>query len=421
MNRLAVVGLLLLALLASHAFADSHLVVLEGSLVQTTDYVYRLTLEPEGRTLDANVALLDPVDQPWYKVDILDQSFTASAPWSSDWETADSNGNRTAKFMWSNAPSEVTLERHVRATSEALYGPIVLADPFPVEKSSLPWSVRSDLQQTDQAQCNDSTIASFANGITAQSPTQLDAVIRILSWIRSEVRYACSAELCDPVYRVDAVFTMQKKMGNCVSYANLAIAMLRAAGIPAVDANGFVADRTESNASHAWIAAYFPSYGWIEFESADWMPAYREAPLTFLMPQHLTMWLGASDLGVSRARFSEKHEASFEILERPEEKTHVEAYAKADQPIAWVLTVKNPVYEDSWIDLAIERAPAGWTAVLTETRVLILDGAVSRSVDVLITVIPPTSARSGTTEEVVVVGSLEGTEIGRATFSITVP
>ena len=421
MKRVPFVGLLVLLIGCVAAFSDSHLVVLEGSFIQDTEYVYRLTLEPDGRTLDANVALLDPVDQPWYRVDIFDQSFTANAPWSSDWETTDSNGNRTAKFMWSNAPAEVTLERHVRATSEAVYGPIALDDPFPVDKSSLPWSVRSDLQPTDQAQCNDSTIASFANGITAQSPTQLDAVVRILSWIRHEVRYACSAELCDPVYRIDAVFTMQKKMGNCVSYANLAIAMLRAAGIPAVDANGFVADRAESNASHAWIAVYFPSFGWIEFESADWMPAYREAPLTFLMPQHITMWIDASDLGVSRARFSERHEASFEIRERPEEKTYVEAQTSAGKPLAWVLTVKNPVYEDSTIDLSIENVPTGWSGVLTETRVLILDGAASRSVDVLFTVIPAESARSGTTEEIIVVGSHKGDEIGRVTFSITVP
>ena len=228
MIRRVSASLLVLLLASFLAVADSNLVVLEGAFIQDTEYVYRLTLEPEGRTLDANVALLDAVDQPWYIVDILDQSFTASTAWSSDWESTDANGNRTAKFMWSNAPSQVTLERHVRATSEAVYGPLTLADPYPVERSSLPWSVRSRLQPTDQAQSTDSTIAAFANGITSQSPTQLDAVIRILSWIRSEVRYACSAELCDPVYRVDAVFTMQKKMGNCVSYANLAIAMLRA-------------------------------------------------------------------------------------------------------------------------------------------------------------------------------------------------
>jgi len=45
----------------------------------------------------------------------------------------------------------------------------------------------------------------------------------VLSWIRHEVEYACSKDLCDPVYRTDALFTMEKRKGNCVSYAQIAI------------------------------------------------------------------------------------------------------------------------------------------------------------------------------------------------------
>jgi hypothetical protein len=421
MNRIGLIGFLMLLTITCQAFADSNLVVLEGSLIQTTDYVYRLTLEPEGRTLDANVAMLDAVDQPWYKVTILEQSFTSSTSWSSRRDAIDLNGNQTAQFDWSSVSGQVVLERHVRSVSEAIYGHISLSDPFPMDENSLPWSIRNKLRPTDQYQSTDSTIAAFASGITGPSPTQLDAVVRILSWIRREVRYACSAELCDPVYRTDALFTMQKRMGNCVSYANLSIAMLRAVGIPAVVVNGFVADRAESKASHAWIAVYFPSHGWIEFESADWMPAYGEAPQSFLMPQHITIWRDAEDPGISHAGFSERHEAVFEITERPEEKTHVAVRAEAGQPISWVLTVKNPVYEDSLVILAVESAPEGWDVVLSETSVFISDGSASRSVDVLLTIIPSGNTTSGTSNQVVVVCTHEGAEVGSTTFSVTVP
>jgi hypothetical protein len=277
------------------------------------------------------------------------------------------------------------------------------------------------LRSTDQYQSDNATIAAFAAGVTDPSATQLDAVVRILSWIRLNLRYACSAELCDPVYRTDALFTMEKGMGNCVSYANLSIAMLRAAGIPAVEVNGFVADRAESNASHAWIAVYFPSRGWIEFESADWMPGYREAPQSFLMPQHITIWRDAEETGISYAGFSERHEATFEITERPEEKTHVTAHAEAGQPISWILTVKNPVYEDSSVTLAVQSAPEDWDVALSETNVFISDSSASRSVDVLLTIIPSGNITSGTSNQVVVICTHRGVEVGKVTCSLTVP
>lgn len=421
MNRIGLIGFLLLLTVACQALADSNLVVLEGSLIQTTNYIYRLTLEPEGRTLNARVAILDPVDQPWYKVSLLEQSFTSSTIWSSRVDEIDVNGNRTAQFDWSSVSGQVVLERHIRSVSEAIYGPIHLSDPFPIDKNSLPWNIRNKLRPTDQYQSDNSTIAAFATAITGPSPTQLAAVVRILSWIRREVRYACSAELCDPVYRTDALFTMEKRMGNCVSYANLSIAMLRAAGIPAVEANGFVGDRAESNASHAWIAVYFPSSGWIEFESADWMPAYREAPQTFLMPQHITIWRDAEDPGISHAGFSERHEATFEITARPEERTYLLAHAEAGQPVSWVLTVKNPVYEDSLVALTIESAPEGWGVTLSETDVFISDASASRSVDVLLTVIPSENTVSGTSNQIVVACTHEGSDVGSVTFSVTIP
>jgi len=420
MNRVMFVGALLLLTITCHVAGSSNLFVLEGSFTQTTDYVYRLTLEPEGSTLDANVALLNPVNQPWYQVSILDQYFTSSVPWSSRWDDTDANGNVRAKFDWYQVSDQITLERHTRTISEAIYGPISLPDSFPVDRNALPWDVRRKLSPTDNWQSDDSTINAYADSITSASVTQLDAVIRVLSWIRREVRYACSAELCDPVYRIDAVFTLTKRMGNCVSYANLAIALLRAAGIPAVEANGFVADREKSNASHAWIAVYFPSQGWIEFESADWMPAYREAPLTFLMPQHITMWRDATDIGVSRAGFTERHEAVFEITERPEEKTAVAAQVQAGQPIAWVMTVKNPVYEDSTVHLSVKSAPTGWSVVLSESELFISDNLISRSVDVLVTMTPPAHAISGASEQIVIACNHDEAETGEVTFSVTI-
>lgn len=127
----------------------------------------------------------------------------------------------------------MTIERIVHATSEAIYGAIRLPDPFPVSLDALPSYCIDALGATSACPSDDPLLAAFAEGLTAASATELDAVVRVLSWIRREIEYACSKDLCDPVYRTDALYTMEKRKGNCVSYANLAIALLRPAGIPA--------------------------------------------------------------------------------------------------------------------------------------------------------------------------------------------
>ena len=420
MRRVGFVTGLLLLVFTKTVVADSNLAVLEGTFRQTTEYVYRLTLEPEGKTLTANIGLLDPVDQPWYCVAIHEQSLTASPDWNSRFDRTDTGGNRAVELHWENVSGEVIVERRVRATSEAIYGPILLPDPFPIPTDSLPLFCRDALVATEQYQSEAPTLKAYAEGLTAPSPTQLDALIRVLSWIRREVEYACSKELCDPVYRTDALFTIAKKKGNCVSYANLAIALLRAAGIPAVEVSGFVADRAESRACHAWIAVFFPSAGWVEFESADWMPAHGDVPITFLMPQHLTIRRGDVTEGVSHAQFSERHEAAFEIVEQPESKTSVTGSTIASQAIAWVMTVDSPTYEDAKLLLSAEGTPTGWRVVLSETEIFIGENDVSRSVDVLVTILPPAGTAPGGGEQIVVVCTHEGSEVGRVIFDVSI-
>lgn len=422
MRRVLIAVFILFACATVGQAAASNLYVLEGSLVQSTDYTYRITLQPDGSRLDCNVSLLDSVNQPWYRVSILDQAIHASTMWSDRYDSENRYGYRSARLNWYSAPAEVIVEREVRTRSEAIYGPITLSDTFPVSRDALPWSIRSSaLAATDQSQSDDAAIISTADAVTAESVSQLDAVVRILSWIRRTVVYACSAELCDPVYRTDALFTLEKKKGNCVSYAHLAVALLRAVGIPAVEAEGFVADRAESSASHAWIAVYFPSYeGWIEFESADWMPAYREAPVTFLMPQHLSIRIGEATDGISRARFSERHEASFTITQRPEAKTEVRGAVAAGQPIAWVMTVERPSWETAQLHLSVLDAPAGWTVSLSERDLVIDENDVSPTIDVLVTIIPPAQASRGTIGVITVGCSQQGTSVGNVRFEVEV-
>jgi transglutaminase-like putative cysteine protease len=342
------------------ARGSSWLYALEGVFRQETEYTYRLSLTPEGESFDVTLPLLLDVEQPWYRVAIESQEVVSDIPWRTRWEEDDPWGwpSRWATLTWGATSDEVCVERIVRAVSEAEYGVIRLRDAYPVDPASVPIEGYDGLGPTSQIQSGDPAIVAIAESLAAGCRTELEVVVRLLGYVRRTVRYACGRELCDPVHRTDALATYERGIGNCVSYANLALALLRAVGIPSVDAFGFVADRAESSAGHAWISVHFPSRGWVEFESADWIPGYGEAPVTFLMPQHVTIGVNGQR-GVSQVTFTEKHLSTFEILERPERTTELHGESHPGEAISWVLTLEADDWEQHHFDLALDGVPDG--------------------------------------------------------------
>ncbi|MEW5826329.1 MAG: transglutaminase domain-containing protein [Candidatus Bipolaricaulota bacterium] len=418
MRRKGLASLIVMAIscLAMGA-SSSWLYVLEGTFRQEIDYVYRVMLEPDW-SVSATVPQLRETTQPWYAVDVLGETIGSTLAPSSEWTETDGWGTRWTTFFWNQLVDSTTFERTTRLVSDATYGAMHTNDPYPLDRkvtSSLP---REALRATQSIQKDDAAISALARAAVAGCATELEAVARLLSVACERTVYACSADLCEPVYRVDAVYTLELGKGNCVSYANLVLALLRSAGIPAVAAHGFVVDREESHAGHAWISVYFPSWGWVEFESADWMPAYGEVPTTFLMPQHVTAYLGEGQ-GVSTAGFSEEHQTSFTILERPEAKASVEATCGAGETVAWALSVDGRCDEPTVVELTISGVPAGWRATLSNDSP-ILDPSSPRALDVLLAVTPPASSARGEAATLLVRATVNGTHVGEASFAVTV-
>jgi hypothetical protein len=87
----------------------------------------------------------------------------------------------------------------------------------------------------------------------------------------TDVREAARAS-CDGVSSVECFATI--KSGYCEYYASTMTILLRQAGVPARVAYGFLGgdrapDGTEvvsAGAGHWWVEAYFPGYGWVEFD-----------------------------------------------------------------------------------------------------------------------------------------------------------
>lgn len=101
-------------------------------------------------------------------------------------------------------------------------------------------------------------------------------------------------------------FLFQNKKGYCAYYAGATLFLMRALGIPSRVATGFLTvDRSSKNPgwyffyedqAHAWVQAYFPGYGWIDFDTTVPSVDQQQAPKPDETPP-LTMqqaWLVAN-------------------------------------------------------------------------------------------------------------------------------
>lgn len=102
-------------------------------------------------------------------------------------------------------------------------------------------------------------------------------------WLRRNITY--NQTIPDPPVGVDPLdwFLFDLKQGYCNYYATAMVVMLRSQNIPARMAGGFSQGafdtqsgqyRVKESDAHTWVEAYFPGYGWIEFE-----PTSNQEPL----------------------------------------------------------------------------------------------------------------------------------------------
>lgn len=77
---------------------------------------------------------------------------------------------------------------------------------------------------------------------------------------------------------------LKSRKGVCQDFAHLMIACLRNLGLPARYISGYIETvpppgkekLVGSDASHAWVAVYFPEIGWVEFDPTNnLLPAYK--------------------------------------------------------------------------------------------------------------------------------------------------
>ena len=118
------------------------------------------------------------------------------------------------------------------------------------------------------------TIA-LAEDITAPYTNNFDKAIAIRDYLRANITYNDQIEAVpDGIEPVHYTLFVSKE-AYCNYYASAMAVMLRSQGVPARIASGFsrgsfdsesLSYRINASNAHTWVEAYFPDYGWIQFE-----------------------------------------------------------------------------------------------------------------------------------------------------------
>lgn len=89
--------------------------------------------------------------------------------------------------------------------------------------------------------------------------TDIETVIKTFDYVTSTIRYEVNSA-------IGAEKVLETKVGKCMDYSDLFVALLRANKIPAKSMFGMVVDFDGDNPLHAWPEAYLKKQGWVRFD-----------------------------------------------------------------------------------------------------------------------------------------------------------
>lgn len=185
-------------------------------------------------------------------------------------ETTDQYGNRSRKLIWRNLQSEAQVSISYTTGITATISPRTSRAVFPLK--DIPQAERIFLKSSKLAQSDAPQITELAHQLTAGATTEHQAVSAILTHVADAIKYQYNPK------EYDALFGLTTGNGNCQNFAHLAVALLRASGVPArvsigqvlkdkwkipLDKKGSSLVQGMGEGLHAWIEVWYPDLGWL--------------------------------------------------------------------------------------------------------------------------------------------------------------
>lgn len=191
-------------------------------------------------------------------------------------ERTDAYGNRILTLIWQAPAGEIQILEEYDIKASVEFTPVPMAAPYPLPAKAIPSDMAVYLKPSEQAQSDHDEIRSLATDLVKGATTEGEAVTRILHWVVDHLYYTLEPAA------YDALSTKHAGKGNCQNYTHLAVALLRAAGVPARMVRGRTLGKPwevdEDNGRrrwtarwaegrHAWLEVYYPDQGWLMYDS----------------------------------------------------------------------------------------------------------------------------------------------------------
>ena len=216
--------------------------------------------------------------------------------------------------------SQDEFSKRVQVTSKMT--PMKTRVPFPIPSGMVTGTIQQYLMPERDRQSGDPSIAKLAWELVQGSRYAHEAANAILTWIADNLAFDTSIAVPS-----DASSALKYRKAYCVGYSNLAVAMLRAAGIPARVAHGYLPPGYEWGFSkdywgvkvndggfHAYLEIYYPDTGWV-FTDA-------EHSHHFVDPFHIILRLDGTEMpGVYKGGYLDVDKATFFTIFQEEDRT----------------------------------------------------------------------------------------------------
>lgn len=119
----------------------------------------------------------------------------------------------------------------------------------------------------------DPAIVELADSLTQGLDNRYDKAIAIRDWLKT---FTYTRDLPATARETTlSHFLFTRQAGHCEYFSTAMVVMLRAIGIEARNVNGFLGGQwndfggylvVTQNEAHSWVEAWFPGYGWVEFD-----------------------------------------------------------------------------------------------------------------------------------------------------------
>ena len=275
-------------------------VTLTGIMQSAGSFSKQVTIHvPPGLSvLTVNVSIPISIEEGAWRQTISHCTISLSATPSRQIDEVDSMGNHYRVLVFNKPESQ---DIQITQTIDEFAAEATLDAPLPTAAYPLTYvsnSATNYLRPSKSAQSDDAAIMDLAQQLTRRSRSEADAVSRISRWTFGNLSYATGSY----IDVIDACTALSTRCAQCRGYANLFIALARAAGIPARLVTGYTlrgslhipisSDESEHlsmdvpSAAHAWVEIWYPEVGWIPYDP--------QTSAGFVDSHHIQFSIGAS-------------------------------------------------------------------------------------------------------------------------------